>query len=495
MKENCLLILMLLVLSGLPLHSQHTFQKIISNPDDQVINQVIENQYGGFILVGRIYHSETGKPGGYIIEIDSAGNLLNEFIIQREDTIAYQFFNIHFVNNKYYIIGNQIIFYPTISKLWYLKLNLNLEIENEKILNLPSNKWISYTNSIIDSDSNLVIAGYTTRLDTNDNGNIFYNNDSYYYKLNLNGDSLASLFYTTDNPINTSFDIIESRDSLKYYSYVSHFTNVISSPGQRLTFNKNLDSLSIDSIPLEIYDFYSPNFIDPDKILICGKRGAAPPDDYALNVISTTEAGILIDYNTFKKEAYRDHPAMYQGLSTRENNIYIGGTSNFDYANPFFSTFDSWFHLIKVNPDLSPIWENWYGGDAYYFLYSILATGDDGCLMVGNRYDYEIQDLERDIYVVKVDSNGLIVWTQEIQPDQAMFSIYPNPGRDLIHIKMPKGEFEFELFTLNGQALIDKPISNEMNSINTSHLMPGMYFYRITSQKSQIIHTGKWIRN
>jgi hypothetical protein len=66
------------------------------------------------------------------------------------------------------------------------------------------------------------------------------------------------------------------------------------------------------------------------------------------------------------------------------------------------STFDSWFHLIKINPDISPIWEYWYGGDAYYFLYSILATNDGGCIMVGNRYDYETQNQERDIFIVKL---------------------------------------------------------------------------------------------
>lgn len=88
---------------------------------------------------------------------------------------------------------------------------------------------------------------------------------------------------------------------------------------------------------------------------------------------------------------------MYNGVSKNGNNIYIGGTSNLDYYNPFWSTFDSWFHLIKINPDISPIWEYWYGGDAYYFLYSILATNDSGCIMVGNRYDYETQNQERDI--------------------------------------------------------------------------------------------------
>jgi len=190
----------------------------------------------------------------------------------------------------------------------------------------------------------------------------------------------------------------------------------------------------------------------------------------------------------------RDYTAYFRGLSLYGNNIYMGGTSNFDYSNPFWSTLDSWFHLIKINPDLTPIWENWYGGDAYYFLYSILATSDSGCLMVGNRYDYETQDQERDIYVVKVNSEGLIVWTQEIQTDKPLFNIFPNPGENLINIRLTKGEFDFELFNLNGQILINQQIQSQVNTINTESLKSGLFFYRITDHKNNIIQAGKWIR-
>jgi len=494
MKKTFIITLSLLVSTSISLYSQYTFQKTISNPDDQIINQVIENDAGGFVMVGRIYHSETGRPGGYILKIDSTGNLLKEEIIQPIDTNSYIFYNVHFFNNHYYILGSQMIIYPDTSKLWYLQLNSDLEIENEKVLSIPAKRWFSYMNSIIDSDSNFVITGYSSRLDTNHIGEPFNNYDVFFYKLNLNGDSLTSHFYTSDVPIDFSFDIIESHDSSKYYAFVSHFTEVFGTSGQRLILDKNLDSLNIDSIPLRVFDSYSPIYLNQNEILICGKRGAEPPNDYALNVLTITETGSLIDYGTFKKNPFRDHPSMFQGVSKYDNNIYVGGTSNFDYYNPFFSTLDSWFHLIKINPDITPIWENWYGGDAYYFLYSILATSDSGCLMVGNRYDYETQDMERDIYVVKVNSEGLIVWTQEIQPEKPLFTIFPNPGENLINIRITKGEYDFELINLNGQVLIKQQVKSPVNTINTESLISGVYFYRIIDHKNNIIQTGKWIR-
>jgi len=347
-------------------------------------------------------------------------------------------------------------------------------------------------NSIIDSDNNIVITGYTSRWDTVSP----LNNDVFFYKLSLGGDSINSQFSTTENSLTLSFDIIEKSEHTGYFAYGKKYSGISGRSGERFDLSKQLDSLNIEIVPNDIHLYISSEWLNDSIIIISGNGEPPEVPSYSLSVLITTEDNTPLDYNHFKiEDPMRDHTAMFQGVSVKDDNIYIGGTSNFNYANPFFSTSDSWFHLIKINPDLSPIWEYWYGGDAYYFLYSILATSDGGCLMVGNRYDYEIQNQERDIFVVKVDGNGLIVWTQEIQPDKAMFSIYPNPGRDQIQTKMPAGEFEFELFNLNGQVLINQPVNHKMNSVNTSNLIPGLYFYRIINPQHQIISTGKWIKN
>ena len=471
------------------LQAQHTFEKTISSPEDQIINSIIEDNNGNYLMAGRKKNNETSHYNGYLLKIDSTGNLLQEEIFEQNNTISSTLFNIHFVNNYYYILGSKMVVYPDTSMLWYLKLNSNIEIENEKLLNIPNNRWFSYINSIIDSDTNFVVTGYTTRIDGTNN----YNHDAFFYKLNINGDSLNSKFYTSYIPLYFSFDIIESQDVSKYYAFVSHFENT--SIGQKLILNKNLDSLDIDSIPMGIYDFYSPININDNEILLCGKGSPDQSALYALNVISINDQTELINYNSFKIEGgMRDHPTMYNGVSNNEENIYIGGTSNLDYANPFWSTFDSWFHLIKINTDISPIWEYWYGGDAYYFLYSILVTNDGGCIMVGNRYDYETQNQERDIYIAKVNGDGLIVWTQEISIDKQLTMVYPNPGTNMLNIKTDNKKLDFELINLNGQIVIRQIVNNNHKTINTESLQSGMYFFRLIDKKNKTIEKGKWIK-
>ncbi len=492
METKVIIIFIFLITLSNSFYSQSTFQKTISNPDDQVINCFTEDNDGNFILVGRKFSEELNLTQAYIIRIDSTGELIDEIV--PDSTLGWSiFFNIFFFNDSLFILGAKTINDTSITQLWYMKLDKNLVKIDEKYLGIPTNSWFSYMNSIIDSDSNIVITGYTSRWDT---VSPFLNDDVFFYKLSLAGDSLNSKFIRSDNKLSFSFDILEKSDQSGYYSYGFKYSNTPGEGGERFDLSKQFDSIDVISVPQDIEYYMSPEWLSDSIIIMSGKGYSTGIPNYSLRVLTTTIENTPIDDNYFIMEGdIPGHPAMYQGLSIYDDNIYVGGTSNFNYANPFYSTRDSWFHLIKVNPDLSPVWEYWYGGDAYYFLYSILATSDGGCLMVGNRYDYEIQDQERDIYVVKVNSDGLIVWTREIEPDKAMFSIYPNPGRNLIRIKMPAGEFQFELFGLNGQVQIRQTISPDMNSINTTYLRPAMYFYRILDQRNQIISSGKWIKN
>ena len=485
------IILFLLIIRGS--YSQNFFEKIICGAEDQIINSIIENYAGGYVMVGRIKHTDTGFFGGYIIELDSAGNLVQQKIIQHSDTNSHVFFNIHYLNNSYFILGTRQYNASGTYKLWYLHLNSNLEIISEHYYNLPSEKWISYMNSFIDSDTNIVITGYTTRFDTVSPSP--YNNDPFFSKISITGDSLIFNFISNDYHLSFSYDIIEKIDKSGYFSFGFKYSSSISAGCQRYELTKQLDSIEILSVPYNINSYVSSTILNDSIIILCGSGGSEPAPEYSLNVLSTAFNNTPLNYNYFKMEGVeRDYSAYYKSIDIFDNNIYIAGTSNFNYANPFWSTFDSWFHLIKINPDLSPIWEYWYGGDAYYFLYSILATNDGGCIMVGNRYDYETQNQERDIYIVKVNSNGMITWTQEIPINKPETTVYPNPGTNLLNIKSTCNEMHFELININGQVVIRQMLDDNFSIINTESVKSGIYFYRLFDKKNKTVETGKWIK-
>jgi ABC-type metal ion transport system substrate-binding protein len=115
--------------------------------------------------------------------------------------------------------------------------------------------------------------------------------------------------------------------------------------------------------------------------------------------------------------------------------------------------------------------------------------------MVGSRYDNNTQDQERDIYVVKVDSNGLITWTKEIPTDKQETSIYPNPGTSQLNIKTKGNLKDFELLNINGQVVIREMLDKNNSIINVESIKPGIYFYRLVDKKNKTVETGKWIKH
>ena len=68
-KMRILLVLLLLLFCSFSgyLKAQHTFEKVISEPKDQIITNIIEDNDGNYIMVGRIKDTESNLFCGYII--------------------------------------------------------------------------------------------------------------------------------------------------------------------------------------------------------------------------------------------------------------------------------------------------------------------------------------------------------------------------------------------------------------------------------------------
>jgi hypothetical protein len=178
-----------------------------------------------------------------------------------------------------------------------------------------------------------------------------------------------------------------------------------------------------------------------------------------------------------------------------ENAIYYAGVKNlaFNYYTPV----DSWFFLNKLNSNLEVQWQKFYGGDAYYNLWNVLATQDGGCLMAGTRYDYITQTNLRDLYILKVDANGLIVGTGEELPSISVQDaiVYPNPGNEFFNIQSgPQiNGAVFELFDLSGNLVLTTTLDERRETISTIQLSTGTYPYRITFD-NKMVGSGKWLK-
>jgi len=442
---------------------------------DQIVKTVIEDQEGNYFMVGQNYDNINSVSYGKIIKLDQNGNVLNNISYGNEDENTI-FFNILEKQDTLYLLG--FASSNNLNCLLFVKMNSELEVINDIKYPFPSHLFLQQMNSFIDSENHIVITGY------NRNYNYDYNIDPFYYKLSLFGDSITSKFQDLgENYIEFSYHIMESLDSIYYFVSMQGYCN--GTLKSLMVLDKNFNEISYHSFSFNSYSlrgFLSFCNINDSTIAICGTMMG---DDY-LHLITIDQMFMeQLHLTFFKTPLMSENPAIHNGLSKNNNHIYLGGTSNITLSNPYYSSADSWFHLVKFDETMNPLWEKWYGGDAYYLLYSVLATSDNGCLMIGTKFEHGLIVPERVAHFIKVDANGNVQWTQDIETHDISFNLYPNPTSSFFTIE--NNDFsikKIELFDLSGKiiSVIDN-CENANIQINLENFSNGIYFAKITTSK------------
>ncbi len=168
---------------------------------------------------------------------------------------------------------------------------------------------------------------------------------------------------------------------------------------------------------------------------------------------------------------------------------YVG-----DYFPPCAHT--SFIVLNKLNYNLELIEQIFYGQDDAYLPKDIIETSDNHIVVVGDYYDIQSYDCISHPFVLKVNSEGLIVNTDNNNMPQAMEAIIiPNPGKDFLQVKLgvQHNTATLQLFDLNGRLVLTEVVVTDMQHIDTSELTKGFYPYRI-STSNKVIGMGKWIK-
>ena len=187
------------------------------------------------------------------------------------------------------------------------------------------------------------------------------------------------------------------------------------------------------------------------------------------------------------------NPGWAENLDINHNGE-ICVTGSFDNALGQFPSYYCWMYVAKLDSDLNLISERYFGGDASYDVYSIVATGDGGIAIGGYRYDYLTNgENEGDAFVLKTDA-GLWVGNPQntIIPVHSAL-VYPNPGSDMLNIRTTLKDAVFKLYGLHGNLILERDINQLITTINTAGLPPGAYYWIINQNKS-MVDRGKWLK-
>ena len=487
--KKVLFIFELIFLIQFQLFSQTTFEKLIHSDNNDNCYRVIEDKSGNF-YVSVVRYGNNYKA--YILKFDKFGNLQKDTIISSPNNIQHYIIDdLLLYNNSIICIGTKYnLSTPYNSKFWYLNLDSNLHVIKEQVINFSDSLRIYYFNTIIDSDTNIVLAGSS-----------LHHSPLYLlpflFKLKITGDSINSNLSIT--PFGEFYSLLQNPNSNGYYVFANHIFT--SSNNRIIKVNNNLDTISSYEIaPYDMRRYYHSKWISDTSFIMNSMffhYGFPVPDNNRDMMVSVIDTNFNILYQQeFGKDTIYDYPGLYNGVSVNGDNVYIGGTTNISISNLYVGTGQpSWFYLIKMDKNQNVLWEKRYGGDTYYLLNSIYATSDGGCIMAGTRKNSDVTVDNTDIYLLKVDSGGFYCWEKEIKFPKEMAKIFPNPFNNNINIELPKTlKFaDVYMFDILGKQVLKSTISDTKTILNTAGLPNGIYIIKIVAEGENIF-VGKAIK-
>lgn len=479
---------------SLSIFPQTNFKYIWENERQNIPGNIIEIRNQEYIISVLEYDIEVSKSYFSLLRIDNSGNLLDSKIISNERSI----FLLDIIRNSdstFLVLCNEsncltldsVLFKVTTMNYTFDIIQNNAYQTNEKYYDLSK-----YS---INKDGGIVFCAQLNSnylVDTSNYSNVIL------YGLSMIGDSvMAKPFYneTDQKP----YQIIEKPNVSGYYLFGS--TNIMNEPFR----NKFITELDYNFNP--IHATIDPNFMlqhwtnakrfGTSNIIYTG-FDLNPGEHYIGSVAIMDTNFNTIAYQKIE-ETERDTVVnlshKYNLDFVDENNIYVTGIANMKFQLPYQQD-SSWVIIANMDSNLNIRWQKKYGGDMFYMPYSTLATSDGGCMVLGFCWDYKTQQDENSIFVMKVDSTGLLASISYPVTFKNTIHPFPNPGNDYFKIDFNAQQFPVELkvFDISGKLLLSETIENKYQRIHTSGLNSGLYLIRMTDN-NKIEKTVKWVKN
>lgn len=486
------LLFLMILFTPFPGFGQTSFCYIVSTPDDERIFDGTEDEFGNYYLVGGKLTADPYSSSAYLLVLNNDGELVYEHEFYIEDTLSH-FGCINYTNDSIIIFGAKGSISSGIKdELWVLILDGDFNVIKSKTFNL-NGYYIGDLRSMINDKGNYVICGLA---DTPQEGP-----DIFFYEIYGLGDSIKESILVLEGT-QWGFDLIQKQNrGYKVFAYGS-FPDAPNSLGKIVEFDSLFNYISADSIPYTLWSNHTAKWLNESSYLVSGNKPIHNPARKDIGIIKLNADDVFITGNHFGKTgdtiSYAGSCPNFDFISSDE--IFFGGASNIIPEQGIYQTEDSWLLLNNLDSNLNLNWQRFYGGDAFYYLRGLKATQDGGCLMMATRYDEKTQDHELDIYILKVDSNGLLTSTGNgpTIPVQQL-AIIPNPARDIILVRYPDifGSDKNEIEIINSQGIPVRKVFITNNpaetEINISGLTAGLY-YLVLKVEGKKAATGKLVK-
>ncbi len=475
--------------------SQNSFFKWYPSNTYEYSYAAAETSDGSFIITGLMrIPDKDALSQAYTLKIDSGGEQVSDLIepIVGDTTmtncliIRFPFDPEYYylVSNKYYLSANGV----NCQSVRFQKIDENLQLLSGKAFPSPPNLYILPQAYTMAYDSLVFILS-----SINEYLPYFHQLGWSVSKYNMKPDSLMTYNKYQYSFPSAPFGILFN----SVFNSVKCFEGMLTAPTTVTNLDTNLIFVNTKTLPSFITTGSVAIYNDSSYLLTGVVRDQINIKQH-LRIFKVNN-----NDDTLKSLEYYNNPdtVLYGGAVKNTavigDKIFVVGDYNVNPTQYPWQNSPSWIQITRIDSALNVIDHHFYGGDAFYIPYSIIATSDGGALITGNRYDYHFPDVKKfHIFALKINSDGLITEIPEnVTWQSSEIIIFPNPGSDyfetVVGAQYPISTLY--LYNSNGQLVFETQLNQERTHINTMSLSPGTYLYRV-SAGNKVIGNGKWVK-
>lgn len=482
---------MLFFMFGKNANGQNAFEVLIGSSFDETYTNFIQDTESDY--VGLIWKSSTDDyiPQSYVYKINAVGDTFSQLFAKPDTNLKLRQLVQANTSPVEYMITGTGYHKDSSAAFWF-----SYFVKTDQYLNIIWEK----TYQLYNNNFNYCQPYYAELLKLKDDGFLHANylqpnKKMILFQLSDDGDSIAYRMYEGDSS-GSVHDLIYNYDSTSYllHTHFAHYSNS-NRESQCITIDFDLQQTKVNYYPYAFADGVAAKIL-PGGNLVAGSRVAGYFDwvyqhyigAYKLdNNFNVLDSCFITPPDTINR-------AGYNSLDFYDPNcIYLGGEHNAQMYT--WSTQPCWYVVARLDSNLNLIYEKYIGdGETNYMFPSVTASNDGGVLITGGLYNHIIQDYERDVLIIKLDSSDFTVGNHEHKFNNVSDAIvYPNPGSDVLNIRTSLTDVKFELFDIYGNVMIGEHINSLFTSIKTKSLMSGIYVWQITNN-NHVYETGKWIK-
>ena len=479
--------LSLFLVLSIIVNSQNQFIYKYITSDDEMFVDFLEIDNSDFYVLGvqRYYDSTRFIRRGFVLKMDINGNVIyHKTLTNYSEDISLA--KIIRYNNNIYAFGSskQSVGYGNIIIKYDDEFNELSRVEYFKGSTIDS----KYIMSVVVSDSSFFIISY-------DKYKIpLLRNTFSILKTNLFLDSLKS--FTALPYTGVAFNGLDDKNGgLRVFTFLYKLTGY----GEVVRFDKNLNEISIDSLPDLLHYNNNSMWISDTSFLVSGTTEYVRDSiympgyyDWDMGIIVLDTNNNQLDYSCQIRRHGDENPGWNQNIvRSQSNNYYFVGTQ--DQAG---ISDTSKVILTKLDTAFNIIWEKTIWDDSSSFEASGIHLLNDGSIILLIK-KYESQySIICDAYIYKISKDGDVLFTSKIgQQKIKELNIYPNPANDFITIRTTEKAMSilnYKIYSIEGKVVKYGKCNSIDTRISIASFKQGEYFIKATTIEG-FIYSGRFI--